>query len=87
MDTRTLELRVEFDEDADRTDARVSTDIGGRRCEGWGRARKHPSDPPVVQIGEELALARALADLSDQLLDVAARSIGEREGHEVVLGR
>jgi hypothetical protein len=39
---------------------------------GHGRARRNPVDPQVPEIGDELAAARALADLSHALLDAAA---------------
>lgn len=34
---------------------------------GHGMARRHPADPIVPMIGEELAVARALTDLADKL--------------------
>jgi hypothetical protein len=34
----------------------------------------------MPMVGEELAAARALSDLSHQLLDAAAETISEREG-------
>ena len=37
----------------------------GRR--GWGRARRNPTDPEMPSVGEEIAAARALADLSHHL--------------------
>jgi len=39
----------------------------------------------VPRIGEELATARALADLSHQLVHAAADNIEAIEGHEVTL--
>jgi hypothetical protein len=87
METRTMEVRVRFDDTDERTDATVTATIGGREFSGWGRARRNPADPPAPLVGEELALARAMADLSDHLLDVASGAIAAREGHEVLLRR
>jgi hypothetical protein len=44
---------------------------------GRGRARRHPGDWNVPQIGAELAASRALADLAHKLLDTAAADIEE----------
>jgi hypothetical protein len=54
---------------------------GTERFEGVGLARLNPSDRGVPVIGDELAAARALADLSHQLLDAAAEGI-ERVTHQ-----
>ncbi len=42
---------------------------------GVGSARKNPIDVDVPEIGDELATARALADLSHHLLEAAAQDI------------
>ncbi len=47
---------------------------------GWGNARKHPADPDVPQIGDELAAARALSDLAHRLLHAAAADIEASTG-------
>ncbi|MBB3084432.1 DUF1876 domain-containing protein [Geodermatophilus sabuli] len=38
---------------------------------GVGFARLHPTDPDVPEIGDEIAVARALSDLSHRLLQAA----------------
>lgn len=48
---------------------------------GVGDARKHPADPDVPEIGDELAAARALSDLAHQLLHVAAADIESTAGN------
>jgi hypothetical protein len=48
-----------------------------------GRARLRPTDRDVPEIGAELATARALADLSHQLLEAAVDDI-EGVTHESV---
>ncbi|HEX7659216.1 MAG TPA: DUF1876 domain-containing protein [Pseudonocardiaceae bacterium] len=42
---------------------------------GTGLARRNPTDTSVPEIGDELAVARALSDLAHQLVDAAARDI------------
>ena len=43
--------------------------------EGHGEARRRPNDREVPEIGDELATARALADLAYQLLDATSGDI------------
>jgi hypothetical protein len=45
-----------------------------------GEARRRPRDPDVPEIGDEIAVARALRRLADQLLEIAGL-----EGHPVRL--
>lgn len=40
-----------------------------------GYARRHPDDPPVARIGEEVAVARALISLAHDLLNKANADI------------
>ena len=42
---------------------------------GEGTARRNPRDPSVPEIGDELAVARALSDLAHKLLDATAADI------------
>ena len=42
---------------------------------GHGLARRNPEDREVTEIGEEIAAARALADLANKILDTAAGDI------------
>lgn len=81
----TWTVEIAFSEDADRTRADAVLTVGDTRLHGWGRSRRNPSDPDVPKIGEEIAAARALADLSRQLLHEAADMIERREGHPVSL--
>ena len=52
---------------------------------GHGRARPNPQDLAVPEIGDELATARALRDLADQLLRATSDDIAEIEHHPVRL--
>lgn len=65
-----IELRLEEDTTRCRATATMQSAIG--TFVGCGDARRHPADPIVPMIGEELAVARALVDLA-RLLEVAAR--------------
>jgi uncharacterized protein DUF1876 len=48
---------------------------------GVGLARRNPADQNVPEIGDELAVARALSELSHNLLDAAAGDI-EKMTHQ-----
>jgi hypothetical protein len=45
--------------------------------------QRNPAEPNVPAIGDELAAARALSDLTDQLIHLAAHTIEAFEGHPV----
>lgn len=77
----TIELVI--DEDARETEAKAILRVGDWEVGGWGRGRRAPNDPDRPRIGEELAVARALSDLSHKLVDAAASEIEEFEGHRV----
>lgn len=47
---------------------------------GHGVARKHPADVDVPEIGDELAVSRALSDLAQKLRQAAAEDISEHMG-------
>jgi uncharacterized protein DUF1876 len=78
--TETAEIEMTFEEDADHTEARATLVLRGARFTGAGRARRNPADPSLPMVGEELAAARALSDLTHKLVDAAAETISEREG-------
>ncbi|TCC08478.1 DUF1876 domain-containing protein [Kribbella soli] len=42
---------------------------------GHGSAHRHPEDAEVAEIGDELAVARALSNLSHELIHAAASDI------------
>jgi Domain of unknown function (DUF1876) len=76
---------VAFAEDDARTRADAILEFGGQRFHGFGQARRAPTDPSVPVIGEELAAARALLELSHQLLRAASMRIESYEGGPVTL--
>jgi hypothetical protein len=78
-------VEVRFTEEDDRTRADAILEVGGRRFHGFGMARRKPGDPSVPVVGEELAAARALSDLSHQLIHAAAERIESYEGRQVVI--
>ena len=82
MDTvKTWIVQVDIDEHEDRTRAVARLQTGGdQTLAGTGLARLNPADRGVPEIGDELAVARALSELSHRLLDVAARDIEQSSG-------
>lgn len=73
--TWTVDINISEHEDERRThaDAVLRSHRVGLR--GEGEARRRPCDTEVPEIGDELATARALADLAYKLLDVATGDI------------
>ncbi|MEU4822068.1 DUF1876 domain-containing protein [Actinomadura citrea] len=53
---------------------------GERKSTGRGHARRNPVDREVPEIGDELAVSRALADLADRLQGVASKDIAQFAG-------
>jgi hypothetical protein len=45
-----------------------------------GRSRRNPEDGPVEEIGDEVAVARALRRLADRLIDTAEEQIEDSTG-------
>lgn len=86
--TKTWTVEVVLSEHDDRTRAEASLRTPDRTgLHGHGRARRHPADPEVPEIGDELAAARALADLAHELLDAAAQDIEAITHRPAVLRR
>jgi hypothetical protein len=76
-------VEIAFTEEAQRTRADAILELASQRFHGFGQAKRAPEDPSVPVIGQDLAAARALSDLSHQLLQAAAERIEEFEGHPV----
>jgi hypothetical protein len=76
-------VSIAFTEDGDRTRADAVLELSSARFHGFGLAKRAPGDPSVPVVGEELAAARALSDLSHQLLHAAADRIEGFEGRPV----
>ena len=74
--TKHWTIDVFIGEDAGRTHAEVRLDADdGTRLVGIGEARLNPADENIPEIGDELAVARALTDLGHRLLVTAAADI------------
>lgn len=75
-------IDVHIDEFDERTRAKARLhNRDETKLVGVGLARLNPSDGNVPEIGDELAVARALADLSHKLLDATVADI-EAVTHE-----
>jgi hypothetical protein len=75
-ETTRWNVSIDIDEHDGRTraTARLHTRDSDRLV-GVGLARLNPADRDVPEIGEELATARALSELSHQLLHAVAEDI------------
>lgn len=83
--TKRWNVDVVISEENEGDAARTWAEVGmvaddGTALRGHGMARKHPLDMDVPEIGEELAVSRALSDLSRQLRQVAAEDINDNTG-------
>lgn len=80
----TVDVYIDEHDDQRRTvaEARLRTE-GKPDLRGEGIALRNPHDRDVPEIGDELAVARALADLSRRLRETAAGDI-EQITHEPV---
>lgn len=85
VDRSTLRIEVALTEDDQHTEAVARARVRDRDFAGWGRARRNPSDPSIPLVGEELAVARALSELSHQLVIAAADSLESALGRPVAL--
>ncbi|MBP1158538.1 hypothetical protein ABIC28_004161 [Rhodococcus sp. PvR044] len=78
MDVKQWSVGVVIDEHDGRTRAKARLSAGEKpEMVGVGLARLNPEDADVPAIGDELATARALADLSHQLIEATAADIEE----------
>lgn len=70
-----MDIKLHVVEDETTTIVHTVLDLRGDHFESTGKAKRNPVDPPVPLVGEELAVARALQDLSGQLIDAAQAKI------------
>jgi hypothetical protein len=73
VDRWSVELSIREHAGETHADARLVMDDA--HLLGHGTARRNPSDPNVMEIGEKIAVARALSDLAHMLLGSAAAQI------------
>jgi hypothetical protein len=77
-DMKKWTIDIEIDEDAEvrRTCAEARLHTGDRTSmRGTGTSWRHPRDLDEPEIGDEVAVARALADLAEKLRAAAAGDI------------
>ncbi|GAA2724334.1 MULTISPECIES: DUF1876 domain-containing protein [Streptomyces] len=71
-------VEVEFEEIEKRTHAAVLLRLpDGTELRARAHATRHPDDPEQERVGEEVAAARALNELSRELLQKAGHDIEE----------
>lgn len=82
---KTWRVDIYIGEDDGQTyaEARLHTELGDR-LSGIGRAKVHPNDRDIPEIGDELAVARALTDLGHRLLVATAGDIRQVTGDKAV---
>lgn len=81
MRTKQWRVDVFVSEEGDTTKARATlTGDSPTRVSGTGVARRNPHDPGVPEIGDEVAVGRALGALSAELLTVAYKDIDASVG-------
>lgn len=68
------------------TRAEVELDTGDTRLTAHGEARLHPGEPNVPEIGDELATARALANLGRQLIHTTDADLESLLGEPAQIG-
>jgi hypothetical protein len=81
-----VEISV-FEEGDDTNAVAVLTSDAPDHLTGRGASRRNPADKPVPEIGDEVAVARALRRLADSLLGTAAHDIEDATGADVTLTR
>lgn len=70
-------VELEFEEVDKKTRAVAMVRLpDGTEMRGRGHATRHPHDAEQQRVGEETAAARALAELSRELLQKASRDLG-----------
>ncbi|MGW3498519.1 DUF1876 domain-containing protein [Streptomyces sp. NPDC001020] len=81
MEAKHWTVQIYITEDGDDTHARaVLTTRDTSTVTGRGEARRNPIDRPIPEIGDELAVSRALEDLAIRLHDVASDDIVQLAG-------
>ena len=70
-----IALKIHVTEDETDTVAHCVLDLRGDHFEATGKARRNPTDPARPEIGEELAIARALSRLQTDVLEAAQEKI------------
>lgn len=83
---RSWRVTIDLVESGDQTTAHaVLLAETPERLDASGQAHRNPADPPMPEIGDEVAVARALRRLSDRLLEVASADISAVKGTPATL--
>ncbi len=86
--TKQWSITVDIDEQDDTTLAHVSIQTPtGHEVTGVGQAQRNPLDPSVPEIGDELAVARALRNLAERLMHTTENDIKGVTGEPAHLHR
>jgi uncharacterized protein DUF1876 len=72
-----ITIEIGIDEDESTTLVHAVLDLRGDHFSATGKAQRNPDDPCIPVIGEELALARALGSLEEQIVDAAYAKIDD----------
>lgn len=81
MEAKRWTVQIDITEEGDDTVAQAILSTGYHtQLTGAGHARRNPVDQPIPEIGDELAVARALADLADRLRAVTTEDIAQATG-------
>jgi len=81
---RTWRVDIDLFETGDDTAAHaVLVAEAPRHLDARGEAHRRKAEAPVPEIGDEVAVARALRRLSDRLLEAASADLSAIEGHHV----
>ncbi len=70
-------LNLHLSEDDTETLAHAVLNLRGDHFESMGKARRNPKDAPMPVVGEELAIARALHEITGQIMAAAQSKIEE----------
>lgn len=85
---RSWRVNIDLFETGDETAAHaVLLAEAPEQLEARGLALRNPADTPVPEIGDEVAVARALHRLADRLLEVASADIAQAQGNPAKLER
>ena len=86
--TKQWSITVDIDEQEDATLATVSLRTPtGHDVTGVGEAHRNPLDASVPEIGDELAVSRALRNLAERLLHTTEKDISGVTGEPAHLHR
>ena len=75
MESKQWNVQIYITEVDNLTSAHAVLTTRDAQLTGTGSAHRNPIDPLIPEIGDELAAARALADLSGKLIAISSEDI------------